>query len=88
MLHGHSFRIGAATTAVVVGIADSSIQTLGRWQSAAFLIPHDYVSLINPTVTLLWGYIIIYTDFQSLYSLGLNEGTQHNYGHAQLSLQT
>ncbi|XP_064407704.1 uncharacterized protein LOC135352451 [Halichondria panicea] len=34
---GHSFRIGAATTAAMVGIADSSIQTLGRWQSAAFL---------------------------------------------------
>ena len=31
---GHSFRIGAATTA---GIEDSTIQTLGRWHSAAFL---------------------------------------------------
>ena len=34
---GHSFRIGAATTAAVVGIPDSTIKTLGRWQSAAFL---------------------------------------------------
>ena len=34
---GHSFRIGAATTAALVGIEDSTIQTLGRWQSAAFL---------------------------------------------------
>jgi len=34
---GHSFRIGAATTAAAVGIEDSTIQTLGRWQSAAFL---------------------------------------------------
>ena len=35
---GHSFRIGAATTAATVGIEDSLIQTLGRWKSSAYLL--------------------------------------------------
>ena len=34
---GHSFRIGAATTAAAAEIEDSTIQMLGRWQSSAFL---------------------------------------------------
>ena len=42
---GHSFRIGAATIAASAGIEDSTIQTLGRWQSSAYLL---YIRL-NPS---------------------------------------
>lgn len=33
---GHSFRIGAATTAASAGIEDSVIKMLGRWESSAY----------------------------------------------------
>lgn len=33
---GHSFRIGAATTATQNGIADCTIKMLGRWESSAY----------------------------------------------------
>ncbi len=32
-----AFGLGAATSAALAGLEDSTIQTLGRWQSAAFL---------------------------------------------------
>ena len=35
---GHSFRIGAATTANAWGLNDSTIQMLGRWSSSAYLV--------------------------------------------------
>ena len=35
---GHSFRIGAASTAAANGVEDSLIQTLGRWKSSAYLL--------------------------------------------------
>ena len=34
---GHSFCIGAATTAAAQGVEDSVIKTLGRWESTAYL---------------------------------------------------
>ena len=33
---GHSFRIGAATTAALRGVEDSVIKMLGRWESSAY----------------------------------------------------
>ena len=48
---GHSFHIGAATSAALAGIEDSTTQALGRWQSAAFLqyirIPKEQLAAIS-----------------------------------------
>lgn len=35
--NSHSLRMGAATVAAARGLEDNLIQTLGRWESSAFL---------------------------------------------------
>jgi hypothetical protein len=57
----HSLRIGGATALAAAGVPDSTIQTLGRWKSLAFLeyirtsiatLQRALLSMINPsTVT-------------------------------------
>ena len=51
---GHSFRAGAATTAAAMKVEDSIIKTLGRWESAAYLlyvrIPKEELKGISHTI--------------------------------------
>lgn len=52
---GHSFRVGAASTAAARGIEDSLIQTLGRWKSDAYLayirLPPENLAAISTTLS-------------------------------------
>ena len=53
---GYSFRIGAAMSAALAGVEDSTIQALGRWQSSAFLqyirMPQEQLAAISRRLAL------------------------------------
>ena len=52
---GHSFRIGAATTAGRKGLSSEKIQTLGRWESSAYLLyirlPREELSSVSKIIS-------------------------------------
>ena len=48
--NGHSFRIGAATSASVAGVPESTIKILGRWKSLAY---QRYVRPANSDLSLV-----------------------------------
>lgn len=51
---GHSFRIGAVTTAAAIGICNATIQTLGRWASEAYVrfigMPHQPLAQLSASL--------------------------------------
>lgn len=52
---GHSFRIGAASTAAARGIHESTIQTLGLWNSDCYKcyvhISHQELAKISKSIS-------------------------------------
>ena len=47
LFNGHSFRIGAATSAKQAGIPETMIKILGRWQSSTY---QGYIRPSAPTL--------------------------------------
>ena len=52
---GHSFRVGAATTAARAGLSEATIKMLGRWESAAYeryvRTPRESLAAISSQLT-------------------------------------
>ena len=52
---GHSFRIGAATSAAAAGVPDHMIKMMGRWESSAYLL---YLRTPRESLAALSGQLI------------------------------
>ena len=65
---GHSFHSGKATTAALIGVEDSTIQTVGRWHSAVYL---QYISMPSEQLASLSSVLSYYSQSLILYWFGV-----------------
>ena len=73
-LMGHSFRIGAATAEARAGLEDSLIQSLGRWQSSAYLW---YIRISPQTLSSASRYLL--QPIAQAIPSNVNFGRRHDY---------